>query len=186
MNFKIGDLVTRNSYNNDIVFKIINISDSIAYLKGTNIRLYADSKLDDLKIYDKQDIDDFADSIEEEHLDRDSFFYLPAKLLHLDSDESYINKCLNYYKRNKLQAVGKLVSEEELPNKIIKFLKEYNPDIVIITGHDSYFSKKNDKNNQNPDNKKLSRFRKGEQLTSKSKNWKLDEQEVCIDKNLRD
>ena len=50
MNFKIGDLVTRNSYNNDIVFKIINISDSIAYLKGTNIRLYADSKLDDLKI----------------------------------------------------------------------------------------------------------------------------------------
>ena len=92
MNFKIGDLVTRNSYNNDIVFKIINISDSIAYLKGTNIRLYADSKLDDLKIYDKQDIDDFADSIEEEHLDRDSFFYLPAKLLHLDSDESYINK----------------------------------------------------------------------------------------------
>ena len=148
MNFKIGDLVTRNSYNNDIVFKIINISDSIAYLKGTNIRLYADSKLDDLKIYDKQDIDDFADSIEEEHLDRDSFFYLPAKLLHLDSDESYINKCLNYYKKNKLQAIGKLVSEEELPNKIIKFLKEYNPDIVIITGHDSYFSKKNDKNNR--------------------------------------
>ena len=48
------------------------------------------------------------------------------------------------------------------------------------------YMKKNDKNNQNPDNKKLSRFRKGEQLTSKSKNWKLDEQEVCIDKNLRD
>ena len=54
MNFKIGDLVTRNSYNNDIVFKIINISDSIAYLKGTNIRLYADSKLDDLKILQKK------------------------------------------------------------------------------------------------------------------------------------
>ena len=48
------------------------------------------------------------------------------------------------------------------------------------------YMKKNDKNNQNPENKKLSRFRKGEQLTSKSKNWKLDEQEVCIDKNLRD
>ena len=61
MNFKIGDLVTRNSYNNDIVFKIINISDSIAYLKGTNIRLYADSKLDDLKIYDKQERKKFLD-----------------------------------------------------------------------------------------------------------------------------
>ena len=48
------------------------------------------------------------------------------------------------------------------------------------------YMKKNDANNQNSENKKLSRFRKGEQLTSKSKNWKLDEQEVCIDKNLRD
>ena len=57
MNFKIGALVTRNSYNNDIVFKIINISDSIAYLKGTNIRLYADSPVEDLKLYDKKDIE---------------------------------------------------------------------------------------------------------------------------------
>ena len=101
MNFKIGDLVTRNSYNNDIVFKIINISDSIAYLKGTNIRLYADSKIDDLKIYDKQDIDDFADSIEEEHLDRDSFFYLPAKLLHLDTEFQLNNTLTNPYKIRK-------------------------------------------------------------------------------------
>lgn len=176
MNFKIGDLVTRNSYNNDIVFKIKNISDSIAYLKGTNIRLYADSKLDDLKIYDKQDIDDFADSIEEEHLDRDSFFYLPAKLLHLDSDESYINKCLNYYKRNKLQAVGKLVSEEELPNKIIKFLKEYNPDIVIITGHDSYFSKKNDKNNL--DNYRNSKYFC--EAVSKARNYEKNHDKLVI------
>ena len=32
--FKIGDLVTRNSYQNDIVFKIIRIEDNIYYLKG--------------------------------------------------------------------------------------------------------------------------------------------------------
>ena len=31
--YKIGDIVTRNSYNNDIVFKIINITDDIAWVE---------------------------------------------------------------------------------------------------------------------------------------------------------
>ena len=149
MNFKIGDFVTRQSYNNDIVFKIINIVDGIAYLKGNYIRLYADSPVSDLNIYKEKEIDTFAEKIEEENLDRNGFFYLPARILHIDSDENYLNKCLNYYKKNKLQAVGKIVEEQDIPIKILKYLKEYNPDIVIITGHDAYYSKKNDKNNMN-------------------------------------
>lgn len=149
MNFKIGDFVTRQSYNNDIVFKIINIVDGIAYLKGNYIRLYADSPVSDLNMHKEKEIDTFAEKIEEENLDRNGFFYLPARILHIDSDESYLNKCLNYYKKNKLQAVGKIVDEQDIPIKIPKYLKEYNPDIVIITGHDAYYSKKNDKNNMN-------------------------------------
>lgn len=149
MNFKIGDFVTRQSYNNDIVFKIINIVDGIAYLKGNYIRLYADSPVSDLNIYKEKETDTFAEKLEEENLDRNGFFYLPARILHIDSDENYLNKCLNYYKKNKLQAIGKIVEEQDIPIKILKYLKEYNPDIVIITGHDAYYSKKNDKNNMN-------------------------------------
>ena len=149
MNFKIGDFVTRQSYNNDIVFKIINIVDGIAYLKGNYIRLYADSPISDLNIYKEKETDTFAEKLEEENLDRNGFFYLPARILHIDSDENYLNKCLNYYKKNKLQALGKIVEEQDIPIKILKYLKEYNPDIVIITGHDAYYSKKNDKNNMN-------------------------------------
>ena len=149
MNFKIGDFVTRQSYNNDIVFKIINIVDGIAYLKGNYIRLYADSPVSDLNMHKEKEIDTFAEKLEEENLDRNGFFYLPARILHIDSDENYLNKCLNYYKKNKLQAVGKIVEEQDIPIKILKYLKEYNPDIVIITGHDAYYSKKNDKNNMN-------------------------------------
>ena len=33
MNFNIGDLVTRNSHNNDIVFKILKINDDTCELK---------------------------------------------------------------------------------------------------------------------------------------------------------
>ena len=52
MSFFIGDYVTRKSYNNDIVFKIVSIHNNVAYLKGVNVRLFATSFLSDLKIDD--------------------------------------------------------------------------------------------------------------------------------------
>lgn len=57
VNFKVNDLVTRNSYNNDVVFKIVDINSKIATLKGIEKRLIADSPLSDLKHYykDKND-----------------------------------------------------------------------------------------------------------------------------------
>ena len=45
MNLNIGDFVTRNSYNNDIVFKITNIDGNNILLKGVNVRLIADSDI---------------------------------------------------------------------------------------------------------------------------------------------
>ena len=41
--FQIGDLVTRKSYDNDIIFRIIAIDDNNYILKGEVVRLYADS-----------------------------------------------------------------------------------------------------------------------------------------------
>ena len=52
MTFKIGDQVTRNSYNNDTIFVITDIVDDICYLNGVNIRLSADSPISDLKAAD--------------------------------------------------------------------------------------------------------------------------------------
>ncbi|MDD6093892.1 MAG: sporulation peptidase YabG, partial [bacterium] len=49
--FQVGDLVTRKSYDNDIVFKIIKIEENNFILKGLFVRLFADSPKDDLKIY---------------------------------------------------------------------------------------------------------------------------------------
>ena len=78
MPFNIGDLVARNSYNNDTIFKIIDIDSGIAILKEVNIRLFADSELTDLKkveinnnIYDDQTFLDRFDV----KLDRNEYFY---------------------------------------------------------------------------------------------------------------
>lgn len=156
MEFKIGDSVTRNSYNNDVAFVITDIVDDVYYLKGINIRLYADSLVEDLEL-----CKEIKDEEEETYLNRinsvglenrDEYFYLPGKILHIDGDEDYLNRCLNYYKKNKIWAVGLLEKEEELPYKINNLLIDYNPSIVVITGHDAYYSQQSNKTYKNSEN----------------------------------
>lgn len=152
MNFKVGDHVTRDSYNNDIVFVIIGIKDNIALLKGFDLRLIADSPLSDLKISEERE-DDFIDNIELDidinRMDRDNdseFFYLPPKILHLDGDSDYLDKCLKFYKKNRVMAYGRTILEKDLEDKVIPLLTDIKPDILIVTGHDSFNKKNNDIN----------------------------------------
>ncbi len=136
--FNIGDYVTRNSYNNDIVFKIINVDGNVYYLKGVNVRLYADSYQEDLvpcnenKDLFKPDIMEYRD------MDRSEYFYLPGKILHLDGDADYLERCMNFYKKNKIMAYGLHIPENDMASKISNLIEKYNPDILVLTGHDSY------------------------------------------------
>jgi YabG peptidase U57. len=143
----IGDLVTRNSYDNDLIFTIIDIEGDIYYLKGINVRLYADSNLEDLKKYDEEkDVEEereFQERIKDgREIERDEYFYLPGKVLHIDGDKDYLNKCLNYYESMDIAALGVNEKEALLPNKIIQLLEEYKPNILVITGHDAYYKRK--------------------------------------------
>lgn len=94
MKFMIGEVVTRKSHNNDILFKIIEIDNDTAYLKGLDVRLVADSFLSDLvKVVDKEEDSLYQDdsvltkrAISNLNLDRSEYFYLPGKILHIDAD----------------------------------------------------------------------------------------------------
>ena len=147
--FKIGDVVRRNSYNNDIIFTIIDIKDDIAYLKGIDVRLYADSSLDDLEKtlvnYDNnKDRNDALKIKDMLNLDRSEYFYLPGKILHIDGDKDYLKRCIDFYKDMHLEAYGVNLDEERFERDITSCLNEYKPDILVITGHDS-FKKNKDK-----------------------------------------
>lgn len=147
MLFNVGDLVTRNSHNNDTVFMITEIVDDVCYLKGVNVRLIADSMMDDLKSYDsKDDVEEEKDFINRLHsepqLERGDYFYVPGRVLHIDADTDYLSRCIKYYEQNNIQAVGININEYELESKIKELLEEYNPDIVVITGHDAYYKRK--------------------------------------------
>ena len=63
-------------------------------------------------------------------------FGRPGKILHIDGDPGYLEICLKTYKQLAIEAVGKVVEEKNQPAVILNLVKEVNPDIVVITGHD--------------------------------------------------
>ncbi len=145
MDFQIGDIVTRISHNDDMLFKIIDIKNDVYYLKGINVRLYADSDKDDLNKWNEEDIEhdrEFLKKVKPEKLDRNDYFYLPGKILHIDGDKDYLERCLQYYNDANIWAAGVLEKECNIASRIQELLKEYNPDIIVITGHDAYYKKR--------------------------------------------
>ena len=145
--FKVGDYVTRNSYNNDIIFKIIDIKDDVFYLKGIYVRLSADSYEDDLRICNSSLYgDNFDPSLDEyRDLNRNEYFYLPGVILHIDGDKDYLDKCMSFYKKLNIKAYGFYVPETDMESEVTNLLKKYNPDILVLTGHDSFSRNKRSK-----------------------------------------
>lgn len=93
MEYRIGTLVTRKSHNHDTIFKIEQIRGNEVILKGVNMRLYADADISDLSEYKeseetaKRDDKTFIDKIKSFFSrDRNEYFYLPGKVLHIDAD----------------------------------------------------------------------------------------------------
>ena len=105
-NVKKGDVVTRKSYNNDVIFIVdLVINNKIAILTGITTRLKADSPIDDLEIISKKEIDNIYKKIDEKidkvsnkaneksgWLKRSSKITRTGKILHLDGDSCLDNK----------------------------------------------------------------------------------------------
>ena len=179
MLFNIHDYVTRKSYNNDIVFEIENIDGNIAYLKGINIRLEADSLLDDLVKTDNNKIEDedrINTILKEFDLDRKDYFYLPGKILHVDGDSFYLERCMNLYKKLNIMAYGVCLKEIDIESNISKYLEELNPDILVITGHDAYYKKKG--NSDDINNYKNSK--NFVDAVKKARNYEKDQDKLVI------
>lgn len=157
---KKGDIVTRNSYGNDIMFYIENIITNdegiqIATLKGVILRIEADAYLDDLKIEDKRNINNNIKNFENElknvttnilqkYKDKNVLKRIEKNtgiILHLDGDKKYAEKSSSVYSKFNLCAIVKNIKETKQPFEIENLLNKYNPDIVVITGHDGMLKK---------------------------------------------
>ena len=64
-----------------------------------------------------------------------------GKILHLDGDRRYSEKSAKYYKKMGLNAVVKNIPEGKQPIMVRQLLEKYNPDVLVITGHDAMLKK---------------------------------------------
>ncbi len=166
------DIVGRKSYHCDILFRVIDLrQDSgkkIAILYGEDFRLIADAPYEDLIIINpaqlrkktqefrsleqqsfelfRQDVSLLKEKQEfaaTEGFSKDiNIFQVPGKVLHLDGDPSYLKKCMMVYEKVGVPVYGVHCNEKEMPLKVGQLLDYYRPDILVITGHDSYSKSK--------------------------------------------
>lgn len=132
-NMKINDYVTRKKYNHDILFRIVRIEGKKVELQGVNLRLKATANLDDLKIADPHQ-ENYTEPLLSETRNAN---ILKGKILHLDGDKKYLEKCLKVYKENGINADGYYLKENEMKHQITNLLIKHKPDVLVITGHDS-------------------------------------------------
>ncbi|NLO88815.1 MAG: sporulation peptidase YabG [Clostridia bacterium] len=179
-----GDIVGRKSYNCDILFKVEEIyekqNEKYALLKGLDMRLKADAPLRDLELKEPTEILEYRNKIFEKLnaqfrnviLERElsrkflnigekggkktSFFEVPGKVIHIDGDREYLDKCLRNYLRLNIEAMGFYVPEKEQPRKVKEILLENSANILVLTGHDAI--KKNPKDISDLNNYRNSRY----------------------------
>lgn len=153
-NIKKGDFVARKSHNKDVIFVVdLVINKQIAILSGITTRLKADSYLDDLEKVNKREIEKTYKEIETKittkvsrnsQNEKPNFFkrsnkiIYTGRILHLDGDKKYSEKSNAYYKKMGLKAIVRNIPESRQVNLANDLIERYNPDIVVITGHDRY------------------------------------------------
>ena len=150
---KSGDYVTRKSHGKDILFnieKIVKLSNGKenAILKGVTYRIKADAPIDELyiikkgealKIIEEGDLRTVETIKRIEKKDsntRKKEQIITGLILHLDGDRRYSQKSLAYYKKLGLRAIVKNIPENKQARVVYRMLEYYNPDILVITGHD--------------------------------------------------
>lgn len=141
-------------------------------LKGMHMRLMADAPLDDIEKISADDLRNEIVRMEGLHnatlrrvmmrrdMDREkveltrseqskkyNFFDIPGKVLHLDGDEEYLRMCLKTYNQLNIEAIGRHVEESKQPDAVNDLLKEFRPDILVVTGHDALLGGKRDLKN---------------------------------------
>lgn len=81
----------------------------------------------------------------EDHDEQNSIaFEIPGTVLHLDGDGTYLERCLAVYKELGVPVKGIHMPESEMPSKTPQLLKQYKPNVLVITGHDAYRSQDGD------------------------------------------
>lgn len=161
---KEGDIVTRKSHEKDVIFivkkKIKTSRGTIAILNGAIERIEADAPIEDLEKIERDEAKKIFENLDKKierkveneikqnykigiltTENRDYNQIITGTILHLDGDKKYAEKSAAYYRKMGLKAVVRNIPEYRQPRVVYRLLKYYNPDILVITGHDGMIKK---------------------------------------------
>ena len=163
---KKGSIVRMKSdESSNYIYYVKNISKTdktlpIALLKGLTIRIETSAYLENLELVENGQLERILQQFENKINSRTDGIIKQSKseifnendtrkmrtniggtILHLDGDKQYAAKSERVYNRLGLNAVVKSVKENKQPYEIKGLLNKYNPDILIITGHDGMIKK---------------------------------------------
>lgn len=154
LTYKVGDIVVRKSYKQDIYFKVIDVLNRddvkpVYVLRGMFYRIEADASEEDLIRKQRADVLPTLkreilmakrNSYRGNNLTRmflfNRFRRRSGKILQIDSSERFLSMCRDHYKEAGLNSVGLVATESEQPERVLRALRDNRPDILVITGHD--------------------------------------------------
>jgi spore coat assembly protein len=144
---QINDMVILKEDVRKIIYVIDMINKDKAYISGLNYRIRMVTRTDELLPATTEQVET-ENKITEDYLQkiyqsktRVTKNYLLGKILHIDGDKKYLDKCIRLYKEVGVFAYGVTVKENEMASVTQKLILELAPDIVILTGHDVYNKK---------------------------------------------
>ena len=161
---KRGDIVGRISYNKDVLFIVQRIiNEEFVILKGITVRIEADAPIKDLELINPRDAIDSIRYLDynlttrlEKHKNKEDIklrhkrkikLEKTGKILHLDGDKKYSEKSLKYYSGLGLNAIVRNIAENKQQMVVRQLVEKYQPDILVITGHDGMIKRKTDYQN---------------------------------------
>ena len=142
---KQGDYVVEKG--NGIIYQIVDVDNDIAIIQGVRYRVKKRISVTSVEACSSKDLYNELEK-ENDAIKKIKFSYLgsrnkhlPGKILHIDGDKKYLDKCCDLYKEVGVYHYGVLIKEENLEDEILKYYYMVMPDIVVITGHDLYNEK---------------------------------------------
>ena len=137
------EVVIRKKDNKKILYEIIKKEENKYLLKGVNYRIQVEVEKDDI-------IEASIDIINKENercgaylLSQNNRIYtkgcLLGTILHIDTDEKYLKKCLDLYRDVGIYAYPMLCKEEKMSSDILMGKIDFKPDVIVITGHDYFY-----------------------------------------------
>ena len=140
---KVNDKVIYIKDKKKIIYIIKEIFQDEAFIKGLNYRISLLVKISDLKEASLEEENQEKELLKKYYVlasnkERNPKKYLLGKILHIDGDKEYLDKCMELYNEIGVYAYGVFLEERKMPELIGEYLDKINPDIIVITGHDLY------------------------------------------------